>query len=103
MSNSTVDACCQLCAASCFVELLQSYCSHQWPTYEWKVQKEARNNAAKQPPALLGRSWGLAFAFSAFIALFSIVFGFGFGAWASILSFKQNSNQYGAFAGESRP
>lgn len=63
-----------------------------------RLQKGARDKAAKAPPSFLGRSWTLAFAISVFIAVIVFVFGFGFGAWASVLSLKQNGNTFGAFA-----
>ena len=62
------------------------------------LQKAAREQAAKQPPLWLGRSWALAFALSIFIGVIIFVFGFGFGAWASILNFKQQVQTFGAFA-----
>lgn len=62
------------------------------------LQKEAREKAAKQPPKFIGGSWTLAFAISAFIGLIIFVFGFCFGAWASILNFKQQINTFGVFA-----
>ncbi|KAK9807255.1 hypothetical protein WJX73_003504 [Symbiochloris irregularis] len=67
--------------------------------YIWAFRKkEARDNAPKPPPSFLARSWKLAFAISLFIGSILFVFGFGFGAWASILSLKQNGDTFGAFA-----
>ena len=62
-------------------------------------QKEAQRNAAKQPPAWIGRSWTISLGISAFIAVLFFVFGFGFGGWAAILAIVQNAKIYKAFAG----
>ena len=77
------------------------FCQRRISQQYWfhvQAQKAARDAAAKQPPAWMGRSWTVAIAISGFIFVIYLVFGFGFGGWASILNFVQNSNTYGAFA-----
>ncbi|KAL3149585.1 Lymphocyte transmembrane adapter 1 [Trebouxia sp. C0010 RCD-2024] len=57
---------------------------------------EARANAPKQP--FLPGGWATQLTLCVFLFIWFLVFGVGFGMWASILNLVQNVNTYSAFA-----
>ncbi|KAK4268625.1 hypothetical protein QN277_025247 [Acacia crassicarpa] len=57
----------------------------------------ARQNAAEKPPAFM-RSWTAMYVFNAFIVIWILVVGFGFGGWASMTNFVKQIDSFGLFA-----
>lgn len=77
-----------------------SFTAFVFPTgaYLWVYgcSAEARANAPKQP--FLPGGWTTQLCLCAFLFVWFLVFGVGFGMWASILNLVQNVNTYSAFA-----
>ncbi|KAB1217759.1 Auxin transporter-like protein 2 [Morella rubra] len=57
----------------------------------------ARQNAAEKPPCFLP-SWTAMYAVNAFIVVWVLVVGFGFGGWASVSNFIKQVDTFGLFA-----
>jgi len=77
-----------------------SFTAFVFPTgaYLWVYGRsaEARANAPKQP--FLPGGWTTQLCLCAFLFVWFLVFGVGFGMWASILNLVQNVHTYSAFA-----
>ncbi|XP_014513951.1 auxin transporter-like protein 2 [Vigna radiata var. radiata] len=57
----------------------------------------ARQNAAEKPPFFMP-SWTAMYVFNAFIVVWVLVVGFGFGGWASMSNFIKQIDNFGLFA-----
>ncbi|MFQ6623299.1 hypothetical protein Gotur_002992 [Gossypium turneri] len=57
----------------------------------------ARQNAAEKPPFFMP-SWTGMYALNAFIVVWVLVIGFGFGGWASMTNFIRQIDSFGLFA-----
>ncbi|KAE8726459.1 Auxin transporter-like protein 1 [Hibiscus syriacus] len=57
----------------------------------------ARRNAAEKPPFFMP-SWTAMYAFNAFVVVWVLVVGFGFGGWASMTNFIRQIDTFGLFA-----
>ncbi|KAK9807758.1 hypothetical protein WJX72_008373 [[Myrmecia] bisecta] len=58
----------------------------------------ARRNAPKQPPRFFGGSWTAVFVLNTFIFIYFLVFGVGFGSWASVKNLVDQVSTLGVFA-----
>ncbi|MBA0726629.1 hypothetical protein Golax_002445 [Gossypium laxum] len=56
-----------------------------------------KQNAAEKPPFFMP-SWTAMYAFNAFIVVWVLVVGFGFGGWASMTNFIRQIDTFGLFA-----
>lgn len=54
-------------------------------------------NAAEKPPSFM-RSWTAMYVMNAFVVLWVLVVGFGFGGWASVTNFVRQVDTFGLFA-----
>ncbi|PNX89121.1 auxin transporter-like protein 2-like, partial [Trifolium pratense] len=54
-------------------------------------------NAAEKPPFFMP-SWTAMYIFNAFIVVWVLVVGFGFGGWASMTNFIRQIDTFGLFA-----
>ncbi|CAA0830558.1 Auxin transporter protein 1 [Striga hermonthica] len=57
----------------------------------------ARRNAAEKPPFFMP-SWTAMYAVNAFVVVWVLVIGFGFGGWASVTNFVKQVDSFGLFA-----
>ncbi|GKA16770.1 auxin transporter-like protein 2, partial [Tanacetum coccineum] len=57
----------------------------------------ARQNAAEKPPRFLP-SWTAMYVLNAFVVVWVLVVGFGFGGWASMTNFIRQVDTFGLFA-----
>ncbi|KAG7600767.1 putative amino acid transporter, transmembrane domain-containing protein [Arabidopsis thaliana] len=57
----------------------------------------ARRNAAEKPPFFIP-SWAAVYVINAFIVVWVLVLGFGFGGWASMTNFIRQIDTFGLFA-----
>ncbi|MQL96934.1 hypothetical protein Taro_029622 [Colocasia esculenta] len=57
----------------------------------------ARENAVEPPPRFLGR-WAGAYTINAFVVVWVLLVGFGFGGWASMTNFVHQVDTFGLFA-----
>ncbi|GER55813.1 auxin transporter-like protein [Striga asiatica] len=57
----------------------------------------ARQNAAEKPPFFMP-SWTAMYAVNAFVVVWVLVIGFGFGGWASVTNFVRQVDTFGLFA-----
>ncbi|WRX30409.1 Amino acid transporter [Theobroma cacao] len=56
----------------------------------------ARENAVERPPSFLG-GWAGMYSMNAFVVVWVLIVGFGFGGWASMLNFIQQIDTFGLF------
>ncbi|KAI3786836.1 hypothetical protein L1987_40843 [Smallanthus sonchifolius] len=57
----------------------------------------ARQNAAEKPPRFIS-SWTAMYVLNAFVVVWVLVVGFGFGGWASMTNFVRQVDTFGLFA-----
>ncbi|KAL0862494.1 hypothetical protein Bca101_041612 [Brassica carinata] len=57
----------------------------------------ARQNAAEKPPFFLP-SWTAMYVLNAFVVVWVLIVGFGFGGWASVTNFVRQVDTFGLFA-----
>ncbi|CAG7880746.1 unnamed protein product [Brassica rapa] len=57
----------------------------------------ARQNAAEKPPFFLP-SWTAMYVLNAFVVIWVLIVGFGFGGWASVTNFVRQVDTFGLFA-----
>lgn len=53
-------------------------------------------NAVERPPWFVGR-WAGAYSINAFVVVWVLVVGFGFGGWASVTNFVHQVDTFGLF------
>lgn len=54
-------------------------------------------NAVERPPSILG-GWAGHYCINAFVVVWVLIVGFGFGGWASMVNFVRQIDTFGLFA-----